>query len=180
MLFRSNEKKQIYSILKAEEDQLEEQYNAMQRESRKLEQQIFAIQAKSGGAPVFKGKFIMPLNGRRSSGFGTRRHPISGKTKMHTGLDIAAPSGTRISAAGSGRVITAAYLNGYGNTVVIDHGGGISTLYGHCSRLYVKVGQTVNQGDRIAAVGSTGYSTGPHCHFEVRVNGKPVNPLSKY
>lgn len=98
---------------------------------------------------------------------------------MHTGQDIAAPSGTAIKAAGSGKVITAAYLNGYGNTVVIDHGGGVSTLYGHCSRLFVSVGQTVSQGQKIAAVGSTGYSTGPHLHFEVRINGKPVNPLGR-
>ncbi len=172
-------KKQIYSVLKAQEDLLETQYNQMQRESRVIEQQIFEIQSRTTGTPIFKGKFIMPVNGRRSSGFGVRTHPISGRRKMHNGQDIAAPSGTPIKAAGAGKVIAATYLNGYGNTVIIDHGGKISTLYGHCSRLFVRVGQSVTQGQKIAAVGSTGYSTGPHLHFEVRVNGKPVNPMSR-
>lgn len=174
------EKKDIYSILKAQEDLLEEQYKQMQNESRTLERQIFEIQAKNGGTPIFKGKFITPVSGARiSSRFGSRVHPISRRRKMHNGVDYAASTGTAIRAAGSGKVITASYRNGYGNTVVIDHGGKISTLYGHCSRLYVKVGQYVKQGERIAAVGSTGYSTGPHLHFEVRVNGKPVDPLGR-
>lgn len=172
-------KKQMYNVLKAQEELLESQYNQMQRESRVLEQQIFEIQSRTSGVAIFKGKFIMPAKGRRSSNFGMRTHPISGRRKMHNGIDIAAPSGTPIVAAGSGKVITASYLRGYGNTVVIDHGGKISTLYGHCSRLFVRVGQSVKQGQKIAAVGSTGYSTGPHLHFEVRVSGKPVNPLSR-
>ncbi|MBL8068473.1 MAG: peptidoglycan DD-metalloendopeptidase family protein [Armatimonadetes bacterium] len=174
------EKKAMFASLKAEENDLEDRYDDMLKESQKLEAQIAALQAKaSGSTPIFSGKFILPVNGRFSSGFGYRVHPISGVRKMHTGQDIAAPSGTAIKAAGSGKVITAAYLNGYGNTVVIDHGGGVSTLYGHCSRLFVSVGQTVSQGQKIAAVGSTGYSTGPHLHFEVRINGKPVNPLGR-
>lgn len=171
------EKKQVFSVLKAEQDYLEDQYNAMQEESAKLENQIAAIQAASGGTPVFKGKFILPVHGRFSSPFGMRVHPISHVRKMHTGQDIAAGSGTPIKAAGSGKVITASYIRGYGNTVVLDHGGKISTLYGHCSRIFVRVGQYVTQGQKIAAVGSTGYATGPHLHFEVRVNGKPVNPM---
>lgn len=174
------EKKAMFASLKAEENDLEDQYDEMLKESQKLEAQIAALQAKAAGStPIFSGKFILPVNGRYSSGFGYRIHPISGVRKMHTGQDIAAPSGTAIKAAGSGKVITAAYLNGYGNTVVIDHGGGVSTLYGHCSRLFVSVGQSVTQGQSIAAVGSTGYSTGPHLHFEVRINGKPVNPLGR-
>ena len=174
-------KKQIFSVLKAQENELEDVLEDMERESRKLEAQISAIQAKSAGStPIYNGKFIMPVSGRRSSGFGYRTHPISGKRKMHTGIDIAASSGTTIKAAGAGKVITASWISGYGNTVVIDHGGGISTLYGHCSRLFVSVGQSVSTGSKIAAVGSTGNSTGPHLHFEVRVNGKPVNPLSKF
>lgn len=176
------EKKKVFSVLKAAEEETEDELEDMIRESHKLEAQIADIQAKtSGQVPVFRGRFINPVPGaRRSSGFGSRRHPISGRTKMHTGVDLAAPSGTPIKAAGAGKVITAAYLNGYGNTIVIDHGGGVSTLYGHCSRLYARVGQNVSTGDRIAAVGSTGYSTGPHCHFEVRINGRPVNPMGRF
>jgi len=173
-------KKQIFSVLKAQENELEDRLEDMERESNKLEAQIAAIQARtSGSTPIFSGRFIRPVAGRISSGFGTRIHPISGKRKSHNGIDIAAGSGTPIKAAGSGKVITASYIRGYGNTIVIDHGGGISTLYGHCSRLYAKVGQSVKTGERIAAVGSTGYSTGPHLHFEVRVNGKPVNPIGR-
>lgn len=174
-------KKQIFSVLKAQEDEIEDKLSQMDRESRRLESQIAAIQAKSAGSvAIFKGRFIQPVSGRMSSGFGMRRHPISGRSKMHTGVDWAAPTGTPIKAAGAGKVITAAYLRGYGNTVVIDHGGGISTLYGHCSRLFVSSGQSVTTGQKIAAVGSTGYSTGPHLHFEVRVNGKPVNPVGRF
>lgn len=174
-------KKQMFSVLKAQEDELEDQLAVMEQESSKLEAAIAAIQAKSAGSvPIFNGRFIRPVSGRQSSGFGYRTHPISGGRKMHTGIDIAAGSGTPIKAAGSGKVITSSYIRGYGNTIVIDHGGGISTLYGHCSRLYAKVGQSVKTGERIAAVGSTGNSTGPHLHFEVRVNGKPVNPNGKF
>lgn len=174
-------KKLLFSVLKAQENQLEDQLAVMEQESRKLEAAIASIQAKSAGSvPIFNGKFIRPVAGRMSSKFGYRTHPISGGRKMHSGIDIAASTGTTIKAAGSGKVITASYIRGYGNTIVIDHGGGISTLYGHCSRLYARVGQSVKTGEKIAAVGSTGNSTGPHLHFEVRVNGKPVNPLGKF
>jgi murein DD-endopeptidase MepM/ murein hydrolase activator NlpD len=98
---------------------------------------------------------------------------------MHTGVDIGAAYGSRIWAAGDGRVIFAGYRGGYGNCVMIDHGGGLATLYGHCSRLAVHEGQYVRQGELIAWVGSTGLSTGPHLHWEVRVNGKPVNPVGR-
>lgn len=174
-------KKGIFSILAAQKDKLEEQLAVMEQESRKLESQIFQYQNRSGGSNVaFNGKFIRPVNGRQSSGYGMRVHPISRSRRMHTGIDIAAKTGTAIKAAAAGTVITSSYIRGYGNTVVIDHGGKVSTLYGHCSKLYVKVGQSVKQGEVIAAVGSTGNSTGPHLHWEVRVNGKPTNPSGKY
>ena len=99
---------------------------------------------------------------------------------MHTGIDISAAYGVSILAANKGTVIFAGWQSGYGNTVIIDHGGGISTLYGHASRLLVKVGDHVDVGDTIAKFGTTGYSTGPHLHFEVRKNGSTVNPLAGY
>jgi murein DD-endopeptidase MepM/ murein hydrolase activator NlpD len=126
----------------------------------------------------WSGRFIRPVEGRITSGYGMRVHPIFKVRKMHTGIDIAAPTGTPIHAADSGVVVEAGYIRGYGYTVIIDHGGGVATLYAHCSAILVAVGQEVKQGQIIARVGSTGYSTGPHLHFEVRINGEPVNPLS--
>ncbi len=113
-----------------------------------------------------------------TSPFGYRVHPILGTRRLHTGIDMSAGSGTPIRAAASGRVILAAYYGGYGNAVIIDHGGGISTLYAHQSRIAVSKGSQVGAGDTVGYVGSTGFSTGPHLHFEVRQNGTPVNPVS--
>lgn len=126
------------------------------------------------------GKLAMPLKSsyRLSSPFGNRIHPISGKNKLHAGMDMAAPSGTPIYAAESGVVIVSQWWSGYGNTVIIDHGGGLWTLYPHVKNggLLVERGDTVKRGEKIALVGSTGNSTGPHLHFEVRKNSVPVNP----
>ena len=104
-------------------------------------------------------------------------HPIHKTRKFHTGIDIGgAPAGSNIVAATHGEVIYAASLGGYGLTVVLDHGGGISTMYAHASKILVSVGQKVNSGDVIAKVGSTGLSTGPHLHFEVKINGQHTDP----
>lgn len=112
-----------------------------------------------------------------SSGYGGRIHPTTGKYKFHGGLDIPGSYGSAIVAANSGKVIWAGNRgDSYGNYVIIDHGGGVSTLYGHSSKVLVRKGQRVSRGQRIANVGSTGRSTGPHCHFEVRINGSRVNP----
>ncbi len=127
----------------------------------------------------FVGSFIRPVAGIMRSGFGVRTHPIFRIRKLHTGVDLAAPSGTPVKAAADGVVILAGWKGGYGKTVVIDHGGDTATLYGHCSTLLVTVGNTVRRGQTIARVGSTGYSTGPHLHWEVRKNGVPVNPLAQ-
>lgn len=124
------------------------------------------------------GKFVFPAPSYTAvtSEQGWRVHPISGVLKYHSGMDLGAPSGTAILAAAPGKVTLASWNGGYGNCVIIDHGGGISTLYGHASALYVSKGQTVSAGKKIAAVGSTGWSTGPHLHFEVIINGEVTDP----
>jgi murein DD-endopeptidase MepM/ murein hydrolase activator NlpD len=129
-----------------------------------------------GGGYDDDGGWRRPANGRLSSRYGVRYHPILHRRKLHTGDDIAAGYGSSIKAAKGGRVLYSGWKKGYGNTVIIDHGGGVTTLYGHASKLDVKAGQPVKGGQTIANVGSTGYSTGPHLHFEVRKNGKPINP----
>ena len=112
-----------------------------------------------------------------TSRFGYRMHPVLHVWRLHTGTDIGTPIGANIIAANDGIVITSSYLTGYGNTIMIDHGGGIVTLYGHASELVAEVGQTVKKGDIIMKAGSTGWSTGPHLHFEVRINGTAVDSL---
>lgn len=124
------------------------------------------------------GMFAYPTDAPTSSPFGWRVHPILGYRRFHSGQDFAASYGSTIRAADSGTVIFAGWYGGYGNAAIIDHGNGISTLYGHTSQLYVSEGQTVKRGQAIAAVGSTGLSTGPHLHFEVRKNGTPVDPMN--
>jgi murein DD-endopeptidase MepM/ murein hydrolase activator NlpD len=123
-----------------------------------------------GGAPGSSSGCIWPVRGRMTSGFGSRWG------RLHAGIDIAAPTGTPIWAAKAGEVIFAGVQSGYGNVVIIDHGGGLTTLYGHQSRIGVHDGQTVGQGEVIGAVGSTGRSTGPHLHFETRYGGAARNP----
>lgn len=115
---------------------------------------------------------------RITSPFGYRIHPILNTKKLHTGIDIGVPQGTRIVAAQSGTIIYSDWYGGYGMVIMIDHGGGIVTLYGHNSKLIAKVGQKVNKGDAVSLSGTTGLSTGPHLHFEVRVNGQYVDPLT--
>jgi murein DD-endopeptidase MepM/ murein hydrolase activator NlpD len=119
---------------------------------------------------------LIPCNGQRSSGFGLRIHPIFHREKMHTGIDLAAPKGTPIYAAGAGVVVFAGWKNGYGNVVELDHGFGYHTLYGHSSKLLVQVGDTVGRGSVIALVGSTGNSTGCHLHYETIIDDQKINP----
>jgi murein DD-endopeptidase MepM/ murein hydrolase activator NlpD len=147
---------------------------ALAAQSAALAARIQEAQAGAGttgtGAPSAAG-FIWPVNGVVVSGFGMRWG------RMHEGIDIAASSGTPIRAAAAGTVIHSGWLGGYGNLVVVDHGNGLATAYAHASALLVGVGQQVTQGETVALVGSTGNSSGPHLHFEVRVNGVAVDPL---
>jgi len=152
----------------------------LEQDSREIENMLQRLQKTPAGrersAKPWTGKFRMPVKGRISSPYGYRRHPIYKVRKLHTGIDIAAPSGTPMRCAGDGTVVHSARWGGYGNCIIVDHGGGLATLYGHCSRLAVTKGQSVTQGQVIGYVGSTGLSTGPHVHFEVRKDGRPVNP----
>jgi murein DD-endopeptidase MepM/ murein hydrolase activator NlpD len=128
--------------------------------------------------PTGNGTFIRPIAGAGiTSGFGYRTDPITGGSGLHSGIDFGAGCGTPIRAAGSGTVLSAGWNGGYGNATIINHGGGLATLYGHQSQIGVSAGQSVSQGEVIGYVGTTGRSTGCHLHFEVRVNGNPVNPL---
>lgn len=169
---------------------LEAAQNQLEKDSKNLEtliqQKIAAARAREEAQAkanrqrnIFAkgtGIFAFPSDAPTSSPFGWRIHPILGYRRFHAGLDFAASYGSTIRAADSGTVIFAGWYGGYGKTVIINHGRGITTLYGHSSQLYVTEGQTVQRGQAIAAVGSTGLSTGPHLHFEVRRNGTPVNP----
>ena len=125
------------------------------------------------------GTLEWPVPGytRITSKFGMRDHPITGVYKLHTGVDISAPMGANFIAANDGIVTKASYNSAYGNMVIVDHGGGVSTLYAHGSEILVQVGQTVKRGEAVLKVGSTGYSTGPHAHFEVRLNGVVTDPI---
>jgi murein DD-endopeptidase MepM/ murein hydrolase activator NlpD len=148
------------------------------------ERELAAAQRAAGiaGAPPSAGglgNFSWPVTGTITSPFGWRTNPLGGGPEFHQGLDIAAPMGTAVTAAAAGSVIMAQWYGGYGNYVLIDHGGGYSTGYGHLSAIYVSVGQSVARGQAIGAVGSTGQSTGPHLHFEVRIAGKPVDPAPR-
>ncbi len=167
----SDDLPQEYSDIQRRIDDLRHQID-LQRESQEeiqgfLNDQRSLLAAKPSGAPV---------KGWITSSFGMRRDPFNGRRKMHEGYDIAARTGTPVTATADGIVSQSKAVPGYGKMVVIDHGYGYRTYYGHNSKNYVKVGQRVKRGDRIAAVGNTGRSTGSHVHYEVRLNGVPVNP----
>jgi murein DD-endopeptidase MepM/ murein hydrolase activator NlpD len=177
-------------VKKAEEDKdsWEKQENQLLEESKSIEAELRRATAPkpssgaSGGsqATVSKGtgQMAYPVQGRLSSPYGYRIHPIFKTRKMHTGIDLSAPSGTPIRAADGGTVLFSGWRGGYGKTVIVQHGNGLATLYAHMSAIHVGTGQSVDKGGVLGLVGSTGYSTGPHLHFEVRKNGSPVNPLS--
>lgn len=160
-------------------NKLEQMENALIKEANDLQQKIRDLQKTKGIGGKYKGGTMgWPLagDGRITSNFGYRTHPILKTKKLHTGLDISASSGTSIKAANAGRVIFSGTRGTYGKAVIIDHGGGIVTLYAHCSSLVASEGQDVKKGDVVSKVGSTGLSTGPHLHFEVRLNGNYVDP----
>ena len=169
----------LLNDVQARKSRYESELAALVQVSSSLTAAIAARQFGQVVSPAAKGLFVLPVpTARLSSPFGPRIHPIFGTARLHAGLDLAAPTGTPIGAAALGTVVTAGVLGGYGNAVVVDHGGGLSTLYAHQSALAVSVGQVVEPGQVVGLVGSTGYSTGPHLHFEVRVFGRPVDPIN--
>lgn len=163
--------------LKTDKALIDQQYEELMAASRQVGAMIRergdgGVQASGSGA------MIWPISGPVTSEFGWRVHPITGSQRFHSGVDIGGDYGQSVHAAQSGTVEYAGWISGYGNAVIINHGGGITTLYGHNQSLAVSEGQSVSQGQTIAYCGSTGNSTGPHCHFEVRRNGEPVSPYS--
>lgn len=169
------------SQLTDQEKQIQSEIDAYQAQLNQLEAEIQAITANSLiiNPNYIGGEMLWPVPGytKLSSTFKMRVHPITGVYKLHTGIDIPAPIGTNFLAANEGIVVKASYNTAYGNMVMVDHGGGVSTLYAHGDKIMVTLGQTVKKGDVVLQTGNTGNSTGPHAHFEVRINGTPVDPL---
>jgi murein DD-endopeptidase MepM/ murein hydrolase activator NlpD len=185
----STEVTQLEDLTAAQEAQLEayirqrqaeeEARRAAEADARRRAALLAGVQAPPEATEGGPGTFSWPASGPITSPFGMRVHPGTGDFKMHTGIDIGAPMGATITAAAAGRVIFAGWESGYGNTIIIDHGGEASTLYAHCSQIFVSNNQDVQRGQAIGAVGATGDATGPHLHFEIRLNGVAVDPTSR-
>lgn len=176
------EQERLLRRVQTERETYERWLQEWEEESREIAALLRRLQSAQRNRPrpipAWTGPFNRPVDGPIVSGFGYRFHPIFRRVKFHYGIDISAPSGTPIRAAADGVVVFAGWRRAYGNTVILDHGNGLATLYAHCSRLLVSEGEVVKQGQVIALVGSTGLSTGTHLHFEVRRYGEPINPLA--
>ena len=156
-----------------------QQYDEKMAAAKEIQNMIEEYKRRQDASQSFvsgNGSMIFPVEGTITDNFGWRTHPIFNRQIFHSGIDIGAEYGEPIRAAQSGTVISAGWIDGYGNTVMINHGGGVVSLYGHNQSFAVSAGQSVSQGQVIAYCGSTGNSTGPHCHFEVLVNDEPVDP----
>lgn len=178
---KRRERQNMLDNVLSQKEIAERAYAELEQDSRNIERMIQQMQNTGGsrarGSAVASGALMWPISGEITSPFGWRVHPVFGTQKFHTGIDIAADYGDAVVAADSGVVIHADWYGGYGKAVIIDHGNGVQTLYAHNSELLVSEGQAVRKGQVISHAGSTGYSTGPHVHFEVRRNGTPTDPL---
>ncbi len=168
-----NEKKDLLTQATANKEALIAMENQLDKKEKEITKTLMAYD--HGTAPT--GKLAWPTNGKLSSGFGPRTSR-SGRTRFHAGIDLYAPTGTPIIASDNGQVLKTEYHGGYGYCILIYHGGGIATFYAHLSAFATSSGQHVQRGQVIGYVGTTGYTTGPHLHFEVRVNGTPQNPFN--
>ena len=188
----TNEQTALVAEIRSDRAERKRLLTTLVKQQAEYERRVLALQAESdalmetlrqyrwvGGAPGSKD-LLWPTDGTVTSGFGYRNHPIFKQRRLHAGIDIPAETGQPIYAPGDGTVVLAGSYGGYGNAVVIDHGDGMQTVYAHQSKIGVSDGQEVLAGDTIGYVGSTGFSTGPHLHFEIRLGGTPTNPLDWY
>ena len=182
----SNELQNQYSNLSGEKKLIQEEIVKLHQDNYKIQEELKKYLEKLNennkgiNSKVNYGKYLKPVSGTITSKYGKRVHPITKKESFHSGVDIANNEGTNIVASLSGVVVSAGWYNSvYGNVVIINHGNNIQTFYGHLSKVLVKKGQEVKQGEVIAKMGTTGLSTGPHLHFEIRINGEHVDPLKR-
>jgi murein DD-endopeptidase MepM/ murein hydrolase activator NlpD len=172
------EKEDVLRGQLTKKSELEELDSQLQRDSQEIQALLSRPTGGGGGSPTYTGgQFVWPANGPVTSPYGYRTHPIFGDSRLHTGVDIGAPYGSSVFAASGGSVVFAGTMSGYGNAIVVDHGGGVATTYNHLSGFSVSGGASVSRGQTIGSVGCTGYCTGPHLHFEVRIGGSPVDPM---
>jgi murein DD-endopeptidase MepM/ murein hydrolase activator NlpD len=174
------DQEQIANRLKTQRAFYEEAEKQLANESRQLETQIVEMESKHNRGQhmmMGSGSFSVPLKAQITSPFGWRKHPIFGIRRFHTGIDLAGPNHSAIRAADSGNVLYTGWYGGYGKVVIISHGKGMATLYAHLCKITAESGSNIAKGDIIGYEGTTGFSTGPHLHFEVRVNGIPNNPV---
>jgi murein DD-endopeptidase MepM/ murein hydrolase activator NlpD len=179
---RAAEHEGVLADLESDEEQYAAAIDALEAEGDAIQRRLADLAAQEQGptsGSASSGDLQWPVSGPITSGFGYRTHPVLGTRRLHAGVDFGASTGTPIVAAASGRVESAGWQGGYGNAVIINHGGGEATLYGHQSRLAVSTGAAVSRGQVIGYVGSTGMSTGPHLHFELRINGVPTDPMPR-
>lgn len=177
------QKGQALTSLKQQARQLEAQLRQIEEDERAVRRliEIAARQARVSKRtlPKFRGRYMRPVNAPITSGFGMRFHPILHYSRPHNGIDFGAGTGAPVRSTAPGQVIAATRMRGFGNVVIVDHGGGVTTVYAHLSRISVRSGQKVGQGQNIGAVGQTGLATGPHLHFEMHIDGVPVNPAAR-
>ncbi len=176
-------KRTVLRRIQGERVAYERAVRELEANSRDLEVLIRRFQNGRASARVVSARgiatLLWPAQGSITSGFGLRRHPVFGVQHMHTGVDIGATWGSPVLAAADGQVIYTGWYGGYGKLVIVDHGGGVSTLYAHLFEILVSSGTSVRRGQVLGRVGSTGFSTGPHLHFEVRIDGQPIDPIAR-
>lgn len=177
LLVKKRDKDRLLERMETDREISQRAYEELLAASAEVERLIRQSRYRYESGSEGTGDMIWPIVGEITSPYGWRVHPITGDSRYHSGLDIGGDYGDPILAAAAGTVMYAGWISGYGYAVILDHGGGVSTLYGHNESLAVGEGQIVSQGQVIAYCGSTGNSTGPHCHFEVREGGEPADPF---